>query len=113
MGPVFRFGRSISTTISMDSTTGLNSCKLPSFMVNVSNIPFFRDSRELSSLPAEPLDRATKEEFKACGEEFIKLSGQHYLTYEGLMSQIESNSGDSGRPKLLHFEVLSVFFDNH
>ena len=80
VGPVFRFGCSILTTISMDSTTGLSSCKLPSFVADASNIPFFRDSRELSSLPAEPLDRVTKEEFKARGQEFIELRGQHYLT---------------------------------
>lgn len=113
MGQIFKYGRSLSTSISTDSTMRHSSCNSPSFLADSSNIPFFRDSREMSSLPAEPLDEDAKLLFKARGEEFSKRGGQHYLAYDGLMIQTESRTGErNGRPKLLHFDVLSSFFHN-
>jgi hypothetical protein len=81
---------------------------------NPSEMIYFKDSRAVGSLEAQPLDVTFKRELKLRGQRFTELRGRHHFEYNGLIiqrdktaEQTEARHRFSNEPiiKLLSFPV--------
>jgi hypothetical protein len=57
---------------------------------------YFKDSRAVGSLEAQPLDVTFKKELKLRGQRFTELRGRHHFEYNGPIIQRDDKAAQTG-----------------